>query len=96
MTIIKKIVEIPKDGKIKLELQLPESFPIGKAVMKLAISPAHSVGINHEVDPDLIIAPAKQLQPGETRFQGLAGSLKNSKTFDGDPVEIVRTMRNEW
>jgi hypothetical protein len=26
----------------------------------------------------------------------MGGCLKDSKTFDGDPVAIQREMRNEW
>ena len=29
-------------------------------------------------------------------FAGFSGILKNSPNFNGDPVEIQRSMRDEW
>lgn len=46
---------------------------------------------------ELLEAKAKQDQPKPPRtFDAFYGCLKDSKVFDGDPVEIQRKMRAEW
>jgi hypothetical protein len=39
MTIIKKTIEIPADRRLKLDLELPDSLPPGKAELSLDITP---------------------------------------------------------
>jgi hypothetical protein len=38
----------------------------------------------------------KRIAEGKKPFEGLSGCLKNSKTFEGNPAEIIRVMRDEW
>lgn len=90
MNTIHKTIDIPQSRLLNLEVQLPENLPVGKAEIMLMISPVH------ELSQNLIATPAKELPPGRHRFQGLAGSLSQSKVFEGDPVEVVRAMRDEW
>ncbi len=90
MTSIHKTVDIPPSRRLNLELQLPEELPVGKAEIMMMISPIH------EPEQNMILTSAKELPPGTKRFQGLAGSLSRSKAFEGDPVDLVRKMRDEW
>ncbi len=39
---------------------------------------------------------AEASKPTKRRLSDLFGSLKDSKTFEGDPVAIQRAMRDEW
>jgi flagellar hook-associated protein 2 len=39
---------------------------------------------------------AKRVSDGRHPFEGLRGSLQHSGIFSGDPVEIIRKMRDEW
>lgn len=48
-----------------------------------------------EADVRVTITPAAA-RSKEKAFAGLAGSLKDSKTFGRDAVELQREMRDEW
>ena len=39
---------------------------------------------------------ARHRAAGRKPFDGLCGVLKDSPAFTGDPVEMVRTWRDEW
>jgi hypothetical protein len=39
---------------------------------------------------------ARRKADGVNPFEGLYGVFKNSATFGGDPLEIVRSLRDEW
>lgn len=43
----------------------------------------------------VIISPAENVTPLNAIRQ-LAGSLADSKTFEGDPVALQRKLRDEW
>lgn len=90
MNTIHTTVDIPQSRLLNLNVQLPEELPTGKAEIVLMISPINDAKKSH------IITPARKLAKGEERFEGLAGILSNSRAFEGDPVEIVRKMRDEW
>lgn len=49
-----------------------------------------------EAEVRVTIIPTKPRQPGKKPFDGLAGCLKDSKTFARDAVEIQREIRDEW
>jgi hypothetical protein len=47
VTIIKKTIEIPADRRLKLDLELPDSLPPGKAELSLSITPSSdAIGFN--------------------------------------------------
>lgn len=78
MNTIQQTVTIPADRR--LQLDLPDSIPVGQADMVLVLSP-------------------KQKNEVKTARSVLhmAGSLKNSKAFQGvDPVQLQKAMRDEW
>ena len=48
---------------------------------------------------ELLEAKAKQAEAGAksvSSFDQFFGTLKDSKVFEGDPVEIQRKLRAEW
>lgn len=80
MTTIQKTINIPADHRVRLDLTLPDSLPVGKAEIRLIITPAA------ESIPN----------PRKKSFADLFGCLKDSGVFEGDSVEIQREMRDEW
>lgn len=49
-----------------------------------------------EADIRVTIIPAASKRPNRKAFANLAGSLKDSKTFGRDGVELQREMCDEW
>ncbi len=49
-----------------------------------------------EAEIRLVITPLAPERAGRKAFAGLAGSLKDSKTFGRDAVEMQREARDEW
>lgn len=90
MTVIHKTIDVPQSRRVNLEFQLPEELPSGKAEIFLTIASLDEA----EHNPD--ITPAREFPCGVKRFQGLAGALSHSQAFAGDPLEMVRAMRDEW
>ena len=80
MAIIRKTIEITEDRRLRLDLCLPEGLPTGQAELLLTINP---------------LRPAQPISAGKP-FEGLLGALKNSKSFDGDGVDLQRQWRDEW
>jgi hypothetical protein len=73
---ITKIIKVPEDRLYRLDLTLPEDFPVGKANVRVFFS------------PDITGEPLVPLSE-------LAGCLKDSKIFAGDPMEVQRRIRAE-
>lgn len=49
-----------------------------------------------EAEVRVTIIPTVPKNSERKAFAGLAGSLKTSKTFSRDAVEVQREMRDEW
>ncbi len=84
MPTIEQTVEIPEDHRLKLELPIPRDIPAGRAEIKVTIIP-----YPEEIDEATELERMK-------RLRSLAGVLKDSKTFAGDPVELQRKMRGYY
>ena len=102
MLTIQQTVSIPSDRH--LSLQLPETAPSGQVTLIISFVPAQKVGESAlNVLPTLEALKrqaaektAKRIAEGKKPFEGLSDCLKQSKTFAGDPVEMVRAIRDEW
>jgi hypothetical protein len=46
MTVISKTIEITEDRRLRLDLELPDGLPIGKAELRLTINPLRPVPAN--------------------------------------------------
>jgi predicted DNA-binding antitoxin AbrB/MazE fold protein len=60
---------------------------------RLALPEGKRIIVTLETTPD---GPRDQSENEEYDFSGLAGSLKKSPRFGGNPVEIQKKLRNEW
>jgi hypothetical protein len=80
METLKQTLMIPKNHKVHFDVTLPESFPTGSAEVLLVFAPKTSSPTTSNIKALL----------------KLAGSLKDSTTFAGDPVTIQKALRNEW
>jgi hypothetical protein len=49
-----------------------------------------------EADVKLVITPQDSVRPRGRPFEGLFGCAKGSGVWDGDAVEIIRKLRDEW
>jgi hypothetical protein len=102
MMTIQQTVTIPSDRHLSLDL--PEAVPIGQVTLIISFVPAQKVGESDSYALPTLDAlkkqaaekTAKRIAEGKKPFEGLSGCLKNSKTFEGNPVEIIRAMRDEW
>ncbi|MDR1166695.1 MAG: hypothetical protein LBO66_12670 [Deltaproteobacteria bacterium] len=43
MTVISKIIEITEDRRLRLDLELPDDLPTGKAELRLTINPLRPI-----------------------------------------------------
>jgi len=78
---LKKTIYVPLNHKLQFDLTLPTNFPTG------------------ETEVVLIFAPKTSSQAFSENYQELvklAGKLKNSVHFKGDPLELQKELRNEW
>jgi hypothetical protein len=85
---IEQTVEISADRRLHLDMDIPKNLPLGKTTIHIQfgeVSPK----------PDAGPPPGKTIQDDfERHFDEIFGSFANSKAFKGDPVELVRTMRD--
>jgi hypothetical protein len=79
MTVINKTVEIPQDRRLRLEIELPPNMPIGEANIQITITPIDK-------------RSPKEIWEALSKLQGV---LKDSPTFQGNSVDIVRKWRDE-
>jgi hypothetical protein len=83
---LQQTVSILADRRLHLDLPLPRDTPIGEADVKLIIT-LHRATVPRSDKP---VAPHRR------PFEGLFGCTKGSGVWDGDAVEIIRKLRNEW
>ncbi|MDR3247285.1 MAG: hypothetical protein LBT39_00740 [Treponema sp.] len=76
-----QIIDIPANRHVRLDFDVPSEIPTGTANVELSISP--------ELKPPKMSRQMKKLMK-------YYGCLKDSPTFAGDSVELVRKMRDEW
>lgn len=80
METLKKTLTIPENHKVHFDLTLPDNFPTGQVEVLLVFS-------------------TKLTPSNDTANIGilkLAGTLKDSPHFSGDPLQIQKALRNEW
>jgi hypothetical protein len=100
--IFEQTITIPVDRHLSLDL--PETVPSGQAILVISF-------INAQKPSERFFTPlpmldtlkqqaaektARRITEGRKPFEGLCGCLKDSKTFAGDPVQIIRKIRDEW
>ena len=104
--IIAQTVEIPANHQLTIEV--PREVPAGPVVLtftpkeaeKTQWVPEPPLPRVHTLEEAIAQAEAqaarRKADPSIPLFNGMGGCLKDSKTFDGDPVAIQREMRDEW
>ncbi len=80
METLKQTLTIPENHKIHIDVTLPDNFPTGQVEVLLVFS--------NKLTPSSDVISVEILK--------LAGSLKNSPNFGGDPLLIQKALRNEW
>jgi hypothetical protein len=88
MTIIQQTIEIPADhpvSHLRLDVPLPEKYPSGTVTVEIALKP-NKTGFFSRFFASKFYK----------NFDEFYGCLKDSESFAGDSVEIVRQMRDEW
>lgn len=82
METLKKTLTVPENHKIHLDLTLPDNFPTGQVEVLLVFSnKLTSSNTGGSVNLGIL---------------KLAGTLKNSPHFGGDPMLIQKALRNDW
>jgi hypothetical protein len=99
MQIIEQTIDIP--AKREIFLKLPQTVPEGRATITISINEYEKTGTREIPSLEkLKLQAAKKTAyrkaSGKKPFEGLYGILKDSTTFAGDPVEIVKKLREEW
>jgi hypothetical protein len=87
-----------------LSLDLPKIVPVGQTTLIIGFANTQKTTMAKPTLPPTLSAlkqqaaekTAKRIASGRKPFEGLYGCFKNSKTFEGDPVTIVRRQRDEW
>jgi len=82
METLKQILTIPENHKLHFDVTLPETFPTGLAEVVLVFASKTTSPFS--------------LQRTTKDFLKLAGSLKDSPHFSGDPVAIQKALRDDW
>jgi hypothetical protein len=79
-------IEIPSDRRvhIDLDLTLPE------------VLPPHGVRFEIFVMPEKITVSGNGAEKPQNDFDEFFGVFKGKHIWEGDSVEIIRKMRNEW
>lgn len=80
METLKQTLMVPKNHTVHFEVTLPENFPIGLAEVILVFAP--KISSNENIVSKNILT--------------LAGSLKDSPNFSGDPLTLQKGLRDEW
>ena len=73
----KKVITIPENHHLKLDVTLPNSLPTG------------------EVEVILVIASNLPPKPTNSNLLSLAGKLKKSINFSGNPLILQKRLREE-
>jgi hypothetical protein len=85
---IEQTVDIPADGRLHLDLPLPERYASGKVWVEVKLRPS-----KNRLSGFLSGLFASKFYRNFDKFYGC---LKDTGAFEGDSVEIVRKMRAEW
>jgi hypothetical protein len=106
---IQQTIEIPSDCRVHIDLLVPREIPLGVAEVAITFNGAampktaavdayleHTGNELEEFEKEAVAKTAKRLTERRRPFEGLRGSLQNSGVFAGDPVEIIRKIRDEW
>lgn len=80
METLKQTLTIPENHKIHIDLTLPDNFPTGSVEVLLVFS-------------NKLTTPSDVINIGILK---LAGVLKDSPHFGGDPLLIQKVLRDEW
>lgn len=80
MNILKQTLIIPKNHHLHFDVTLPDNFPVGKTDVILTF----------------IQQPTSESNSKGEKLLKLAGSLKSSRNFSGDPLSLQRALRDEW
>jgi hypothetical protein len=88
---IEQTIEIPADqpmNRLHLDLPMPPKHPSGKVKVEVKLSPQESAfsAFFHNLFASKFYK----------NFDKFYGCLKGTNAFEGDSVEIVRKMREEW
>ncbi|MDR1098907.1 MAG: hypothetical protein LBL28_00350 [Treponema sp.] len=88
MTVIQQTIEIPVDHPVShlhLDVPLPEKHPSGTVTVEVTLKPERNGFFDK-------LFTSKFYK----NFDEFYGCLKDAEAFEGDSVEIVRRMRDEW
>jgi hypothetical protein len=88
MTTIQQTIEIPADrlvSHLHLDVPLPEKYPSGTVTVEVTLKPEKNGFFSKFFTSKFY-----------KYFDEFYGCLKGSEAFEGDSVEIVRQMRDEW
>lgn len=77
MQTLRKTLVVPENHKLHFDITLPANFPTGKTEVTLTFAPKTST----------------KSAANKAGILELAGSLKGSPHFGGDPVTLQRAMR---
>jgi len=80
METLKQVLTIPENHQLHFDITLPADFPTGPAEVVLIFAP-HAT-------------PTESTNISE--ILKLAGTLKDSPRFGGDPLTIQKALRDEW
>ncbi|HLB56710.1 MAG TPA: hypothetical protein VJK30_05220 [Coxiellaceae bacterium] len=80
METLKQTLVVPENHKIHIDVTLPDSFPTGQVEVLLVFS-NKLTSSNDGINIAIL---------------QLAGVLKNSSHFGGDPLLTQKALRNEW
>jgi hypothetical protein len=84
--IIQQTVDIPADrSTLELNLTLPEKHPSGTVTVEVSLKPEKNGFFNN-------LFASKFYK----NFDEFYGCLKGAEAFEGDSVDIVHRMRDEW
>ena len=110
MITIQETVDIAADRRIHLDIKAPDTVPSGRTRVLLSFPVADArVPVSEATPPAGDAASAREpwipliswlRKRREERFRRavmrVAGCLANSPAFEGDAVEVIRKMRDEW
>jgi hypothetical protein len=96
MMTIQQTIDIPADRHLHFDVRLPEDFSGRKADITLVVKEQEKTSALRGHLPVISWIQKRQRQAKIKAIMDFAGCLKDSPTFEGDPVQIIRDMRDEW
>jgi hypothetical protein len=98
MITIQKTVDIPADRRLTVDV--PKTVPTGKVSVVLSFPQVERTEAETPAREPWIPLVSWLRKRREERFRRavmrVAGCLANSPAFEGDAVEVIRKMRDEW